>query len=169
MYYRVLIISLIEGRLNCSKFWQLLRKLLWTSVYGFCMVVNFQLIWANIKVQIAGLCEKSVLSFETVWLSWKVVAPFCIPTSNEWKFLLLHIPPPSNSFQDSVQASPPSRSLLCFPKVGLRVLDFGSHSKSCVPLLKHSLPFKILFIYLLKNYFGRWCCTGSLLLYSGSF
>ena len=78
-------------------------------------------------------------------------------------------PPPSNSFQDSVQASPPSRSLLCFPKVGLRALDFDSHSKSCVPLLKHSSPFKILFIYLLKNYFGRWCCTGSLLLYSGSF
>ena len=54
---------------------------------------------------------------------------------------------PSNSFQDSIQASPPSRSLLCSPKVGLRALDFGSHSKPCIPLLKHSSPFKILFIY----------------------
>jgi len=41
MYYRVLIFSLTEGRLNCSKFWQLRRKLLWTSVYGFLYGCKF--------------------------------------------------------------------------------------------------------------------------------
>lgn len=79
-------------------------------------------------------------------------------------------PPSSNSFQDSIQASPPSRSLLCSPQVGEPARGFlvlGSHCKSCILLLTHSSPFKLLFIYLLKNYLRRWCYTGSLLLYSG--
>lgn len=79
-------------------------------------------------------------------------------------------PPSSNSFQDSIQASPPSRSLLCSPQVGEPARGFlvlGSHCKSCILLLTHSSPFKLLFIYLLKNYLRRWCYTGYLLLYSG--
>ena len=63
---------------------------MWTYTEHTCFLVNIhsQLLWVNIKEQGYWIYGKSMFCFvrncQTVF---KRAGPFCIPTSNEWKFL----------------------------------------------------------------------------------
>ena len=62
------------------------------SYAGCCVDINLHLIWVNSNKIIVVLYTKPYLIFwETTRLSSKVAVPFCIPTSNKGKFLLLHV------------------------------------------------------------------------------
>ena len=71
---------------HISKFWHLSKAAITFCVHRFQLLCKYQGSW--FLDHMVGVC---LLSWEMAKLSSKVSIPFCVPTSNEWQFLFLHI------------------------------------------------------------------------------